>query len=121
MDPISTLNQVMLLLRQQLAEKSQRREQTSSGRETLASTRRGTTLPHDNSQAAIRARIDTLRAAGVTSERQLLRAAIESLMLHEFGRQLSNDPDFQRMTDYVCECLEEAPQASEMRRQLLAT
>jgi hypothetical protein len=121
MDSISTLNQVMLLLRQQLAEKSQRREQVPARREASGPPARVTTQQDEVSQTqnAIRAQIDTLRLAGVTDERQLFRVAIEGLLLREFGTEVGNDPAFQQMGDWVCACLEEKPETRSMLSHLL--
>ena len=122
MDPISTLNQVMLLLRQQLAEKSQRRERASSRPRTVASSRRGPASPQDrpdHARDAIHAQIETLRAAGVSAERQLFRVAVEGLLLREFGTEVGNDPAFQQMGDWICGCLDEEPHTREMLRKFI--
>jgi hypothetical protein len=122
MDPISTLNQVMLLLRQQLAEKTQRQERASSNRETVASPpQQGIsrqTSP-ENGPKAIQAQVSRLRAAGVTDERQLFRVAVEGLLLRDFGSEVSNDPGFQQMSEWVCACLDEEPGTREMLRKLI--
>jgi hypothetical protein len=122
MDPISTLNQVMLLLRQQLAEKSQRQERAISGGPVIASNARpgaSQQAPADNPDNAIRAPVDRLRAAGLTDQRLLFRAAVEGLLLREFGTAAGNDATFQQMGDWVCACLDEDPNCREMLRQLI--
>jgi hypothetical protein len=121
MDSISTLNQVMLLLRQQLAEKSQRQERVPLRRETSPPPSRSATQQDDAGHAkkTIRAQIDTLRLAGVTDERQLFRVAIEGMLLREFGDEVGNDPAFQQMGDWVCTCLEEKPETRSALRRLL--
>jgi hypothetical protein len=120
MDPISTLNQAMQLLRQQLAEKKQRGERTAAGRKGAPLTQPGGSTPAAGSlPEAIRTRIDTLRAAGVDDERQLFRAAVDRLLLHEFGEQMANDPSFQRMSEWVSECLSEQPETREMLLALI--
>jgi flagellar basal body rod protein FlgC len=122
MDPISTLNQVMLLLRQQLAEKSQRRERASSRPQTAVSAQRGLASPQDlpdHARDAIHAQIETLRVAGVSAERQLFRVAVEGLLLREFRTEVGNDPAFQQMGDWICGCLDEEPHTREMLRKFI--
>lgn len=121
MDSISTLNQVMLLLRQQLAEKSQRQERVPVRRETPGPSARFATQQDEVGQTKIniRAQINTLRLAGVTDERQLFRVAIEGMLLREFGDEVGNDPAFQQMGDWVCACLEEKPETRSALRHLL--
>ncbi|AMM13142.1 hypothetical protein AX768_02460 [Burkholderia sp. PAMC 28687] len=121
MDPISTLNQVMLLLRQQLAQKSERRERVPQRRQASGPSANITAQEGELGQTenAIRSQIHTLRLAGVTDERQLFRVAIEGLLLYEFGTEVGNDPAFQQIRDRVCSCLEEEPRTFQMLRHLL--
>lgn len=119
MDPISTLNQAMLLLRQQLTEKKHRGERVEGGQP-------GTSLQHpvaasreDDLQVSIRKQVGTMQAAGVEDERQLFRATIETLLLREFGPEAVNDPSFQQMADWVCECLVEQDQTRKMLREMV--
>jgi hypothetical protein len=119
---IVDLNQVMLLLRQQLAEKTQRRERASSSRRTSGAPPQPGSSPQaaaDSGPELIRAQIGRLRAAGVADERQLFRVAVEGLLLRDFGTDLTNDPAFQQMSDWICACLDEEPHTREMLRKLI--
>ncbi|OLL30878.1 hypothetical protein BTH42_14995 [Burkholderia sp. SRS-W-2-2016] len=119
MDPISTLNQAMQLLRQQLAEKKQRGERTAVGRTGTSSVQAAGASLGDDLPAAIHKQMDTLRAAGVQDENQLSRVAIEMLLRREFGAETANDPSFQQMSDWVYECLNEQPDTRAMLLELV--
>ncbi|MGF6508017.1 hypothetical protein [Paraburkholderia sp. 32] len=120
MDPISTLNQTMQVLRQQLAEKEQRGERTASGRKGASSMQPGGPPPTaEGLPDAIRTRIDTLRAAGVDDERQFFRAVVDLLLLREFGEEMANDPSFQQMSEWVSECLSEQLDTRHVLREVI--
>ncbi|MDR6411325.1 hypothetical protein [Paraburkholderia terricola] len=121
MDPISALNQAMLLLREQLAEKSPRNER-SSGRQARAVSPPTTSVSRDVSvEDAIRKQVKALRASGIEDEGQLFRVAIGILLQREFGAGLGNDPAFQQMGDWVCACLQEQEHTRRMLRTLIDT
>ncbi|MGF6647313.1 hypothetical protein [Paraburkholderia sp. GAS82] len=122
MDPISTLNQVMLLLRQQLAEKSRRSQTASSSQQTSPSSAARSAPQRtetDSGRDAIRAQVDPLRAAGIADDRQLFRSAVEGLLLREFGTEVGNDATFHQMGDWVSKCLEEEPHTRKMLLKLI--
>ncbi|OXI87193.1 hypothetical protein CFB40_16085 [Burkholderia sp. AU31652] len=102
MDPVSTLNQVLALLRQQVIDRTRRQ---MSGEASRAPT-------HGNAPAAarvagsdlgalLRERIDALRTAGVDDQALLERIAINVVLRHEFGATLGNEPEFQEMVEWV--------------------
>lgn len=113
MDPISTLNQVMLLLQQQLANKTERGKRASSERKPGVRTQQSASAAQSSVQGAIQSRLAALRAAGAR-EAQTSRAVVEALLLHEFGAEVTNDAAFQRMADWVHASLMEYPASREM-------
>ena len=102
MDPVSTLNQVLALLRQQVIDRTRRQV---SGEASRAPTRDNApatarTIDSDLSKL-LRERIDALRTAGVDDQAQLARIAIDVVLRHEFGATLGNEPEFQEMVEWV--------------------
>ncbi|TKC89450.1 hypothetical protein FAZ69_10975 [Trinickia terrae] len=111
MDPISTLNQAMAVLRQQLAQQARRGERSASSGDKAA--RDGGAVASSSASAnadvgaSIRARVSELRAAGVEDEAQLSRVVVEMLLRREFGSAMVNDSEFQRMVTWVQQGVEE--------------
>ncbi|WP_155294424.1 hypothetical protein [Burkholderia cepacia] len=121
MDPISTVNQVMALLRQQLADRYRGKKLAQSDtQETAAGS--ATAQTGDASprmRDAVRHRITELRMSGVDNERQLVRVAIEMLMTREFGVAVANDPEFQHAVNWVLQCFDEDPEMHGLLREFL--
>ncbi|HLX02550.1 MAG TPA: hypothetical protein VKS80_10605 [Trinickia sp.] len=103
MDPISTLNQAMAVLRQQLAERARRGERApvAGGKAVRDGQAARLSSASGGVSELMRERIAALRAAGVDDEVQLSRAAVELLLRHEFGSRLTNDAEFQQMVSWV--------------------
>ncbi len=107
MEPVNRLNQVVLLLRKQLADKSRRVTGNPTG--TSATTETSSAAASDAADAlslSIAHQLDALRAAGVQDEHVLGRLLIEESLKAEFGDHLANDAAFQRVVDSVLECFE---------------
>ncbi|RQR52925.1 hypothetical protein DIE19_27425 [Burkholderia sp. Bp9126] len=102
MDPVSTLNQVLALLRQQVVDRTRRQ---ASGATSRAPAREGVPVAARVADADLRTRlhdrIDALRTAGVDDEARLARAVIDVVLRHEFGATLGNEPEFQEMVEWV--------------------
>ncbi|HEY2710741.1 MAG TPA: hypothetical protein VGI95_22060 [Caulobacteraceae bacterium] len=92
MDPISNVDQLVLLLRQRLTERSR----GASGEKRAA--------PEPPAPS-----VDTLRALAAidgVDERQLRRALVQNILADHFGHGLINDAGFQQVVDRVAETLE---------------
>ncbi|HEF5875102.1 TPA: hypothetical protein SAY52_005794 [Burkholderia cenocepacia] len=101
MDPVSTLNQVLALLRQQVVDRTRRQvggEARALARDSAPATAR---TADSDLRTLLRERIDALRIAGVDDEAQLACMAIDTVLRHEFGATLGNEPEFQEMTEWV--------------------
>ncbi|KVC64681.1 hypothetical protein [Burkholderia stagnalis] len=102
MDPVSTLNQVLALLRQQVVDRT-RRPSRRAGREVI---RDGKQFDPRAAGADLRTllekRIGALHAAGIDDTTRLSRAVIDVALRHEFGARLGNEPEFQEMVEWVC-------------------
>ncbi|MBN3817444.1 hypothetical protein G3N57_12865 [Paraburkholderia sp. Se-20369] len=102
MDPVSTLNQVLALLRQQVVDRTRHQVNVAVGQAPVrdgapvAARAAGLDL-----RTLLRDRIDALRTAGIDDEAQLARAAIDVVLRHEFGATLGNEPEFQEMVAWV--------------------
>ncbi|EDT39140.1 hypothetical protein [Burkholderia ambifaria] len=100
MDPVSTLNQVLALLRQQVVDRTRRQvnaaDSQASARDTVAARAAGSDFG-----ARLHERIDALRTAGIDDEARLARAAIEVVLRHEFDATLANELEFQEMVEWV--------------------
>ncbi|MDY7804529.1 hypothetical protein U0E23_18975 [Burkholderia stagnalis] len=102
MDPVSTLNQVLALLRQQVVDRT-RRPSRRAGREVI---RDGKQFDPRAAGADLRTllekRIGALHAAGIDDAARLARAVIDVALRHEFGARLGNEPEFQEMVEWAC-------------------
>lgn len=113
MQPISRVDQVLLLLRKQLAGRTPRTPATATGAAAL-----GRTGDEPLAETLSR-RITELRAAGMSDRRSLGRVLLEQILLNQFGRELMNDTNFQRIVDTVHGELEDDPAVAELLDQLL--
>lgn len=92
MDPISNVDQLVLMLRQRLMERS--KGVGGKDRSTRAST--------TPSPAAT-----PLSALGALDDRQFRRALIQDILGERMGRQLVNDAEFQQVVERVATALEQ--------------
>lgn len=116
MQPVSRVDQVLLLLRKQLAERV--RKGAASGRES-APAARGQVIEEPLAELLSR-RVSDLRAAGLSDRRTLTRVLMEQVLLAEFGRDLMNDANFQRIVDDVQEGLEDDPELDALLSELIS-
>jgi hypothetical protein len=102
MDPVSNIDQIVLLLRQRLTQ----RERAASGR----------VQRHAGAQPAAPTvdALAALAAAGGVSERQLRRALVQTLLAEQFGADLINDARFQQVVDQVTETIDAHPGAARL-------
>jgi hypothetical protein len=111
MQPISRVDQILLLLRKQLADRAQRGAQPAS----RSATRSDKGIARDEPLAeALSRRVGELRAAGLSDQRLLTRVLLEQILLTELGRDLTNDASFQRIVDDVQRSIEDDPELSEI-------
>lgn len=105
-DPVSRLNQVVLLLRQQLLSRAGK-EKSGVGQATggRVSDARASRSSRQDLNKVISARMDTLRNAGVQSDHLLKRAFIEQILVSGLGDHLVNEAKFQEMVDEVLKTL----------------
>jgi hypothetical protein len=118
MDSVSTLNQVMGLLRQQLAERNRSTDRALQHKDAANRASR----PDPNSpgtRETLAARVETLRAGGIDESKQLSRSVIEWLLAREFGTSVINDPEFQQMVDQANEAILDDPESAEGMKRLL--
>jgi len=94
MDPISNVDQLVLLLRQRLLERT-RAERTG---------RKPATQKPARQPAALDA-VHVLAALDGADDQQLERALIQTLLAEQLGRQMLNDARFQLVVDQVTETL----------------
>ena len=109
MDPVSSVDQLVLLLRQRLTERSRAADARPTGR------------PEARAGVAPSA-IETARALAAIEgldERQLRRTVLQSLLADQFGAHLLNDAQFQQVVDRVAETIEDEDAASRLLSQVL--
>jgi hypothetical protein len=116
MQPISRVDQVLLLLRKQLAGRTPRTSPTTTGSATAPAQGRAGDEPLAETLSR---RVAELRAAGMSDRRSLGRVLLEQMLLSQFGRELMNDANFQRVVDTVHRELETDPALAERLDQLL--
>ncbi len=115
MQPVTRVDQILLLLRKQLAGRAQRGGQAVSPTATRAARSRGGGEPLAES---LTRRVAELRAAGLSDQRLLTRVLLEQILLSELGRELTNDAGFQRIVDEVQRTMEDDPALSELLASL---
>lgn len=93
MDPISQIDQLVLVLRQRIQERSK-----TSGT-------RGKKTAHDGTPTPVES-LKALAALENIDDHQLRRALIQNVLADQFGRGLINDPKFQQVVERVTEALE---------------
>jgi hypothetical protein len=111
MQPISRVDQVLLLLRKQLAGRTPRTSPASTGNAAAHAQGRAGDEPLAETLSR---RVAELRAAGMSDRRSLGRVLLEQMLLNQFGRELMNDASFQRVVDAVHRELEMDPVLAEL-------
>jgi hypothetical protein len=89
-DRISAADQLVLLLRQRLAEHSQAQRKTKEAGKAVA-----------GRQPAAAHAIQALAAAEGVDDRLLKRAIVQNLLAERFGTTVVNDAEFQQVVDKV--------------------
>lgn len=93
MDPISQIDQLVLVLRQRILERSK----AAPGRHnTAARDAKGSSINSIKAMAAMEA----------VDDHQLRRALVQNILSDQFGPHMVNDPKFQQVVDKVTETLE---------------
>ncbi|GAB5096231.1 hypothetical protein [Caballeronia sp. HLA56] len=121
MDSVSTLNQVMALLRQQ----ARGHDRTPSGACPLSGEPSDPSSPFAHPGAkdvgsTLKEKLATLQASGVTDAHTLTRFAVETVLDQAFGQSLRNDPRFQAMVDVVHLALMDHENSRALFERLLA-
>ncbi|KVZ40778.1 hypothetical protein [Burkholderia ubonensis] len=102
MDPVSTLNQVLALLRQQVLDRTRRpASQLASRGPVRGGARVAARAAGLDLRTLLQERIAPLLTAGFDDDAQLSRAVIDVVLRHEFGATLGNEPEFQEMVEWV--------------------
>ncbi|UXU87585.1 hypothetical protein [Burkholderia sp. S-53] len=113
MDPVSTINRVLALLRQQIVDRTRRPASRQAGPKAV---RDGNPIDARAAVADLRTllqkRISALHAAGIDDATRLSRAVIDVALRYEFGPRLANEPEFQEMVDWACKGVMEDRSAS---------
>lgn len=109
MDPISNVDQIILLLRQKLLERTR-----------SAATERGKVRQQANAEPAAPSAVQQLISLEGVDERQLRRALIQNFLAENFGSSLLNDAQFQQIVSRVTDAIEEDGEASKLIAQVLS-
>lgn len=99
MEPVSTTDRLVLLLRRKLEERARAR---------------GVSRLKARSAHAVAARsaVRALAAAGSVDERQVRRAVVQNILADQIGPELMNDAHFQQIVSRVTDAIAEDHQAS---------
>jgi hypothetical protein len=95
MDPVSQVDQLVLLLRQRLLERSAARTRHRGGSEA-----------RDRARLSAAQRLQQIAALETLGEREVRRGIVQSLLAERLGRELINDANFQQTIDDVVDALE---------------
>lgn len=109
MDPISSTDRLVLLLRQKLLERSK-----------TATTSRNVGKPRTNSAATEPTGIQALAALEGADDRSLRRALIQHLLADQLGPDLLNEAQFQQIVSRVTEAIDEDPATSKLLTRVIA-
>lgn len=116
MESISRVDQVLVLLRQQLAARSGKPAQSAQPNSIGAAQ---ASVGQPLLEVLIR-RLAELRAKGLTDRSALTRLLIEQMLTAQVGEHLLNDGSFQRVVDDVQQALEADADLRESLEELLA-
>jgi hypothetical protein len=109
MDPVSSADHIVLILRQKLAERA-RATAKDKGR-----VRQG----HD-AEVAQTPVVQQLASIEGVDEHQLRRALVQNLLTEQFGSSLLNDAQFQQVVSRVTDAIEDDAEASKLIMQALS-
>ena len=107
MDPVSNVDQLVLLLRQRLLERSR----TQSASDARRSAAKRPANPLETVQA--------LAAVEGMEDRDLQRAFVQSLLTEQFDSRLINDAKFQQVVDRVTDALNDDTGTSRLLGRLM--
>ena len=102
MDPISNVDQLVLLLQQRLMERTKATAKSNAARKRIGDERKSSALADVRALAAVQS-ID---------DGQLRRALVQNVLADTFGRQLVNDAKFQQVAEKVTATMENDPHAA---------
>jgi hypothetical protein len=101
-DPVTNIDQLVLVLRRRLLERS-RTEKTSLGRQQSP-----------GRQASGLESVYALARIEGVDDRQLRRGLIQSILTEQFGSALINEAKFQQIVERVVDTMDEDPAASKL-------
>lgn len=109
MDPISQVDQLVLLLRQRLLERSaaRPRHRSESG------------VRGDLARLSASQRLQQIAALDALGERGVRRGIVQSLLAEHLGRELLNDANFQQTIDDVVDALERDEKGRAVMREVI--
>ncbi|HWE45780.1 MAG TPA: hypothetical protein VG407_07105 [Caulobacteraceae bacterium] len=110
MDPISNVDQIVLILRQRLQERARAAASKNKTPPGVSNARRPARLQSVRSLAAVE---------GV-DDPQLRRTLVQNILSDQFGAELVNEAQFQQVVDQVTVALEENEQASVLLTRLVS-
>lgn len=106
MDPVSNVDQLVMLLRQRLLERS---KSTASPRKS----------GFPSSTKPPFATVQALAAVESLDDRELRRALVQHILADRFGRPLINDARFQQVVDKVTETMQRDRGASRLLERMV--
>ena len=109
MDPISSADHIVLILRQKLAERARTASKDKS------KVRQGQDA--ESPQTPVVQRLASIEGV---DEHQLRRALVQNLLTEQFGSSLLNDAQFQQVVGRVTDAIEEDVEASKLIMQILS-
>jgi hypothetical protein len=108
MNPTSSVDRLVLLLRERLSERAKAARGGAARRGTADAPR---TTPADTIRA--------LAAVEGMDERHLRRALIQNLLLESFGEKVAYDAQFQQVIERVTQTIEADPKGMDLLRRLV--
>lgn len=109
MDPISSADRFVILLRQKLAERAQSKQASATTRSDAKS---------NTGNEAVRAIAGRTARAGV-EDRKLRRTIVEQLLADRFGTAIINEARFQQIIDQVSELMTADPDLGKLFADVL--
>jgi hypothetical protein len=125
-DPLSNVTQLIEALRQQInatkagAPAAAQSVRQSAGAAVQAERKTKRSLDLKSLERKLQARIGKLQRQEGTSFEALTRIFIESILLWEFGDELSQDPRFHQMLDEIVETVAQDDELKEQFRSLFS-
>lgn len=106
MDPVTSVDQLVMLLQQRLMERAR-------------ATTKGPSRKRKDQGADRLDSVKALAAVDGVEDHQLRRALVNMLLAETFGSELTNDAKFQQITDRVTTTLESEPSSAELLSQIV--